>query len=276
MPDHQRDYQEEPDMPLLNVVLKDWVWPADKVPDWSTHQLGKNYAAKLDLDESAPDGYRRLWAPKAKGVSGFVMRGFAAGDAIEVGSTGINEDRTIKRNRLYGVIRQVERDNLLIDLCEDIKAATRLSQDTTANLPSDGGAAKFIQRQIRTIDSQIAGLQEQRLELLVQIGTLVKTGIEATGIEMPETEVKRIVEDSVATLPLHRIMGTSPTTPKTDDDDEDDDDDEVSDAPAQVSTQAPTRAPARVTSPSAADQDDDDDEDELTPAQKASLAKIMK
>lgn len=99
------------------------------VPTHDTSRRALNWAAVIDIDPREQGGFSRVFIPKGRGPSFFIIERVMLYDAIEFAGDRIAWSGNKVRNRWHGVVISVMPDYLVIAQCDDAAAACVMAHE---------------------------------------------------------------------------------------------------------------------------------------------------
>ena len=158
-------------MTWITQKLHQWAWI--NPPVWSSHPNGQNFLAKISPDDTSPQGIAREFQPRAKDAPGLVFRKLAPSDAFEMGSVGVDEAGKAYKQRLYGVIIKLNREELVWVQSESALDALAGSVNISQHLP-EIGPIQTLQKQLQHLRATADQTQTRIEEIEMQIKTVLE------------------------------------------------------------------------------------------------------
>ena len=135
-----------------------------EVTCWESHSRGKNWAAVIEADPTAPGGLRRIFLKKAHGNYFYLIDGLAPGQAVEFGADYYSSSGRKNARRVYGVVTAVGPDFVEIAQFGTSREALQAAKDM----------APVATSRREELEAEIAALRERLAALEAELAALTE------------------------------------------------------------------------------------------------------
>lgn len=114
-------------------------------PAYEGHKRGRNWMAIIEIDPSAPGGLHREFVKQAHGSTYYYMAPKSLmGKAVEFGADYFSGSGRRRRDREYGVVREITDDKIVIELFDTGRDAVIASKKPTPKRHSEASKRKYV------------------------------------------------------------------------------------------------------------------------------------
>ena len=133
-----------------------------QVPCWEAHSRGKNWAAVIEADPTAPGGLKRTFLQKAHGDYYYLVAALVPGQTIEFGADYYSSSGRKNAKRVYGVVTAVAPDYVEIAQFGTSREALQAAKDM----------APVATSRREELEAEIAALRERLAALEAELAAL--------------------------------------------------------------------------------------------------------